>query len=148
MNIVILLKPHSYQVGKKGAEMPLLPIPNASSSSGAPKVELEKEYTHNLQQQIYFLELECQYLRMNKGGSGGSRENEFDGSGLPMSIQHQLRQVNLCKLKFSTIRKNRTSTTIILVCCSCCSVLPLRFFVFLLPEIIISTSYTWYLLSG
>ena len=54
------------------------------------------EYAHNLQQQIYFLELECQYLRMNgpAAGEGAKGQGTSNGmKGLPMSFTNQLQHI-------------------------------------------------------
>lgn len=81
----------------RSKDIPPIPAPRTAVPVRQKKGrEVEMEYTHNLQQQIYFLELECQYLKMNKGGEGGGTSgdiSEMQSNGLPMSIQHQLRQV-------------------------------------------------------
>lgn len=57
---------------------------------------LEQEYVHNLQQQIYFLELECQFLRasLESGGHPGTDASGFhvaEGVG-PGSKANRLRE--------------------------------------------------------
>ena len=51
------------------------------------------EYAHNLQQQIYFLELECQYLKMQGGGGGEGGRGESGGKAFPMSFHNQLQHM-------------------------------------------------------
>ena len=59
-----------------GAPQPRTGVPRPTTAPAAAAAggdgELQKEYIYNLQQQVYFLELQLKYLRDAPGGGGGT----------------------------------------------------------------------------
>ncbi len=82
-------------------------------SSSGPLENIEIEYIKNLQQQVYFLEMECSYLRQQLNLNGLQTSLKYDTKSQKLKDEMQHIQAEKSNLERSLIEENQQKDAVL-----------------------------------